>query len=80
MHKFLTGLFLIDWNLVVVAAKTTSDAANVKPFPPDPNSSQSTINTVQREIIEAGGDAAAFAVDVRDYNSMEKLVEFAVHV
>lgn len=65
-------------SLVVVAAKTTSDAANVKPFPPDPNSAQSTINTVRREIIEAGGDAAAFAVDVRDYNSIEKLVEFTV--
>jgi len=33
---------------------------------------------VQREIIEAGGDAAAFAVDVRDYSSIERLVEQTV--
>lgn len=64
--------------IVVVAAKSTSDASSIKPFPPDPNSSQSTINTVQREITEAGGDAAAFAVDVRDYTSIERLVEQTV--
>jgi len=64
---------------VVVAAKTTSsDAASLKSFP-DPNSSQSTINTVQREIIEAGGDATAFAVDVRDYDSIKRLVEHTVN-
>jgi len=37
----------------------------VHPFPPDPDSSQSTISTVEREIREAGGDAHALAVDVR---------------
>jgi len=64
---------------VVVAAKTTSDAAKVKPFPPNPNSQQSTINTVQREIKEAGGDATAFAVDTRHVDSINQLVEQTVH-
>lgn len=68
------------WYLVVVAAKSTSDASKVQPFPPDPNSQSSTINTVQREITEAGGEAAAFAVDVRDYSSIERLVEQTVLV
>jgi hypothetical protein len=31
---------------VVVAGKTTSDASKCVPFPPDPNSQKSTINTV----------------------------------
>ena len=44
------------------------------PFPPDPNSSQSTISTVEREIREAGGDATALAVDVRDFASVERMV------
>ncbi|KAG9583204.1 hypothetical protein KCU97_g10738, partial [Aureobasidium melanogenum] len=35
---------------VVVAAKTTSDPEKLASFPPDPNSSQSTINTVVKEI------------------------------
>ncbi|KAH8673647.1 putative Hydroxysteroid dehydrogenase-like protein 2 [Xylariales sp. PMI_506] len=59
---------------VVVAAKSTSDAAAVKPFPPDPNSPQSTISTVTREIVESGGDAAAVTVDTRDYSSIQALV------
>jgi len=64
---------------VVLAAKTTSsDAASLRPFPPNPNSPQSTINTVQREIIEGGGDATAFAVDVRDYDNISRLVEHTV--
>jgi hypothetical protein len=65
---------------VVVAAKSTSDAAAVKPFPPDPNSPQSTINTVAREILEAGGDATAVPVDVRDYESVQRLLEETVKV
>ncbi|KAI2639691.1 short chain dehydrogenase family protein [Hypomontagnella submonticulosa] len=60
---------------VVVAAKSTSDAQSVKPFPPDPNSPQSTISTVEREIVEAGGRATAIPVDVRDFASVQKLVD-----
>ncbi|PLN86624.1 short chain dehydrogenase family protein [Aspergillus taichungensis] len=60
---------------VIVAAKTTSDAyAPGKPFPPDPNSPHSTINTVAREIVEAGGEAYALSVDVRHVGEVERLV------
>ncbi|KAB5570668.1 putative Hydroxysteroid dehydrogenase-like protein 2 [Coniochaeta sp. 2T2.1] len=59
---------------VVVAAKSTSGAAKVHPFPPNPNSPQSTISTVEREIREAGGEATAIAVDVRHYDDVQKLV------
>jgi hypothetical protein len=52
----------------------------VHPFPPDPDSSQSTISTVEREIREAGGDAHALAVDVRDVESVQKLVDDTVKV
>ncbi|KAI1376658.1 short chain dehydrogenase family protein [Hypoxylon crocopeplum] len=60
---------------VVVAAKSTSDARNAVPFPPDPNSPQSTISTVEREIVEAGGRATAIPVDVRDFASVQKMVD-----
>ena len=50
------------------------------PFPPDPNSSQSTINTVEREIHEAGGHAATVAVDVRDAAQIQHAVEETVRV
>jgi NAD(P)-dependent dehydrogenase (short-subunit alcohol dehydrogenase family) len=63
---------------VAVAAKSTSDAYEVVAFPPDPNSPQSTINTVVREIREAGGDALALAVDVRDFASITELVDETV--
>ncbi|KAB5558056.1 putative Hydroxysteroid dehydrogenase-like protein 2 [Coniochaeta sp. 2T2.1] len=59
---------------VVVAAKSTSDSAKVHPFPPNPNSPQSTISTVEREIRETGGEATAIAVDVRHYEDVQKLV------
>ncbi|KAH5201938.1 hypothetical protein HBH77_125790 [Parastagonospora nodorum] len=59
---------------VVVAAKSTSDASKTTPFPPDPNSSASTISTVAREILEAGGTAAAIPVDTRDFASIQHLV------
>ena len=63
---------------VVVAAKTTSDSMTAEPFPPDPNSTQSTISTVEREIREAGGEATAIAVDTRDYVSVQNLLDQTV--
>ena len=63
---------------MVVSAKTTSDASKGNPFPPDPNSSQSTINTVAREIQEAGGSALALACDVRDFENITSLVHETV--
>ncbi|XXH05076.1 Aspartokinase [Hypoxylon texense] len=66
---------------VVVAAKSTSDARSAAaPFPPDPNSPQSTISTVEREIVEAGGRATAIPVDVRDQDSVRELVDRTVEV
>jgi NAD(P)-dependent dehydrogenase (short-subunit alcohol dehydrogenase family) len=67
-------------NTVMLSAKTTSDASTVTPFPPDPNSPQSTINTVEREIREAGGHAATVAVDVRDAAQIQHAVEETVRV
>lgn len=64
----------------MVAAKTTSNAYTTVPFPPDPNSSQSTINTVEREIKESGGEAFALPVDVRDVKQIENLVHEAVRL
>jgi len=64
----------------VVAAKSTSDALAVKPFPPNPNSQQSTISTVEREIREVGGHATAIAVDTRDFESVQRLVEETIKV
>lgn len=63
---------------VVVAAKTTSDASKCSPFPPDPNSSQSTINTVAREIQENGGEATAIQLDVRSFENIEDMVRQTV--
>ncbi|KAM0286266.1 hypothetical protein ACHAQH_000995 [Verticillium albo-atrum] len=63
---------------VVVAAKTTSDASTASPFPPNPNSSASTINTVEREIREAGHEATAIPVDVRDPTSIQRLVDLTI--
>jgi NAD(P)-dependent dehydrogenase (short-subunit alcohol dehydrogenase family) len=68
----------IDVRIVVVAAKTTSDASKCSPFPPDPNSPQSTINTVAREISEAGGEALALQVDTRDYENVQDMVRKTV--
>lgn len=65
----------------IVAAKSTSDAySSSSRFPPDPNSAQSTISTVEREINEAGGEATAIAVDVRDFPSVEALVQKTIQV
>jgi len=60
---------------VIVAAKSTSDASKCTPFPPDPNSSASTISTVEREIRDAGGEATAISVDTRDFASIERMVQ-----
>jgi NAD(P)-dependent dehydrogenase (short-subunit alcohol dehydrogenase family) len=57
-----------------VAAKSTSDASQCHPFPPDPNSPSSTINTVAREIFELGGTSIAIAVDVRSPSSIDSLI------
>ena len=63
---------------VVVSAKTTSNPYLCTPFPPDPNSSASTINTVAREITEAGHDAVPIAVDTRSYDSIQTMVDVAI--
>jgi len=62
---------------VVVAAKSTTpepELARLSPFPPDPNSPQSTITTVAREITLAGGEATAIPVDTTNYSSIQQLV------
>lgn len=64
--------------LVVVTAKTTSDASKANPWPPDPNSQQSTISTVEREIREEGGEATAIPVDTRDPQSIQRMVDQAI--
>jgi NAD(P)-dependent dehydrogenase (short-subunit alcohol dehydrogenase family) len=70
------GLRKADTFPVVVAAKSISNASATAPFPPDPNSSASTISTVEREIREAGGTAVAVSVDTRSPDSINSL--FAV--
>ena len=75
IRRISTIKYSTDATPVIVAAKTTSDAyAPGKPFPPDPNSPHSTINTVAREIVEAGGEAYALSVDVRHVGEVERLV------
>lgn len=65
---------------VVVSAKTTSDASTIpaSEFPPNPNSQASTINTVAREITEAGNSCLALPVNTRDHASIQKLVDDVV--
>lgn len=66
---------------MVISAKSTSDAYTpTLSFPPDPNSPQSTISTVEREIKEAGEKAIAIAADVRDYSSVQSLIKQTVEV
>ncbi|KAI0470484.1 hypothetical protein GGR56DRAFT_147306 [Xylariaceae sp. FL0804] len=69
-----------DGYSVVVAAKSISDARATVPFPPDPNSAESTISTVEREIREAGGTATAIAVDVRHQTSIDSLVDKTIEI
>ncbi|EME48850.1 hypothetical protein DOTSEDRAFT_67794 [Dothistroma septosporum NZE10] len=64
---------------VVVAAKTESDASKCNPFPPDPNSPASTINTVAREVTELhNGTALPVVVDVRSYENVQAMVATTV--
>lgn len=66
---------------MVISAKSTSDAySSSTAFPPDPNSSQSTISTVEREIRDAGGEATAIPADVRNHSSVQRLVQETVKV
>ena len=67
-------------SVVVVAAKSTSDAYDGRPFPPDPNSAESTISTVEREIKEAGGEATAVVVDTRDFECVLKVINKTIEV
>lgn len=70
-----------DTATVVISAKSTSDAyKSTLPFPPDPNSPQSTISTVEREIKEAGGEATAIPADVRNHSSVQHLIKQTVNV
>ena len=59
---------------------STSDASAVAAFPPDPNSNASTINTVEREIREAHGEATSIQVDTRDEAGVKRLVDRTVEV
>ena len=61
-----------------MAAKSTGNASSTAPFPPDPNSSASTISTVEREIHEVGGTATAIPVDTRKIDSINLLVSSTV--
>ncbi|KAI2785902.1 hypothetical protein POX_h09664 [Penicillium oxalicum] len=65
---------------VMLSAKTTSDPSQTTPFPPDPNSSSSTINTVEREIHISGGTAASIAADVRDSQQIQNAVAETLRV
>lgn len=56
---------------VAIAAKSTSDAYKTTPFPPDPNSQQSTVSTVERDVLDAGGTAIAITADVRNVRDIE---------
>ncbi|TAQ86088.1 hypothetical protein B7494_g5583 [Chlorociboria aeruginascens] len=62
-----------------IAAKSTSDANSSSSFPPDPNSPASTINTVAREIQEAGGEVLPIQVDTRDHGSIARMVDIKFH-
>jgi NAD(P)-dependent dehydrogenase (short-subunit alcohol dehydrogenase family) len=62
---------------VVVAAKSSSTHPP-KTFPPNPNSPDSTIDTVAREVNEAGGKAYARQVDVRSPESIDGLIKWTL--
>jgi NAD(P)-dependent dehydrogenase (short-subunit alcohol dehydrogenase family) len=79
-HLQTNSIHNADIELVVVSAKTTSDASKCIPFPPDPNSQASTISTVSREVREAGGEATAIPVDTRDFASVQNMVNETVKI
>jgi len=62
---------------VVVSAKSSSTEP-LKSFPPDPNSSESTIDTVAQEIKQAGGKAFAKQANVRDPKSVDELIQWTI--
>ena len=59
----------------MVSSKSDTLPTADAPFPPDPNSSASTIHTVNREIRERGGIVLAVPVDTRDPTSIKSLFE-----
>ncbi|KAK1831772.1 hypothetical protein QBC39DRAFT_306530 [Podospora conica] len=65
---------------VVVAAKSYSPSppSTTAPFPPDPNSPLSTVNTVAREITLAGGVALALPVDTTSQESITRLIDATI--
>ncbi|KAI4762876.1 short chain dehydrogenase [Aureobasidium sp. EXF-3400] len=56
-----------------LAEEGYTDPEKLSSFPPDPNSSQSTINTVAKEINLLGGTAIAMEVNTRSLESVDKL-------
>ncbi|KAK8020545.1 hypothetical protein PG990_005683 [Apiospora arundinis] len=71
---------LSSWQQSLAATGPLATLPLQPPFPPDPNSSDSTITTVAREVREAGGEATAIPVDVRDPASIRALVAKTVEV
>ncbi|KAH6610741.1 hypothetical protein Trco_000761 [Trichoderma cornu-damae] len=59
---------------VVVAAKSITDPSKLSDKTPSPKSHESTITTVVREIVSAGGEAHPVHVDVRSEESVNALV------
>ncbi|KIX01557.1 uncharacterized protein Z518_09283 [Rhinocladiella mackenziei CBS 650.93] len=61
---------------LVSVVKTTSDTSIIPAteFPPDPNSPQFMVNTIAREISEAGGSVFALPVDIKDLIDEESAV------
>lgn len=67
---------------VVVAAKSYSPSPSptTAPFPPDPNSPLSTVNTVAREITLTGGTALPLPVDTTSQESITRLIASTIAV
>ena len=65
-------------NFVVVVSAKSSSSAEPKQFPPDPDSTDSTIDTVCREIQESGGTAFSKQVDVRNPQSVDDLIQWTI--
>ena len=65
---------------VAIAGKSVSNASQTSPFPPDPDSQASTVDTVVREIREAGGAALPVHVDVRRFENVQGMIESVIEV